>query len=592
MGRPFGQSLVGSVGAWAGPASQRLAASLRRTLRSEDGSFSILNVMLMVTVISVSGIAIDVVRFEARRAKVQNTLDRAILAAADMNQTLTPTEVVDSYFAKAGLADVTPTPQTPSSGAHSVYAQASAPMDTFFMRMFGINTLSPTAQGKAEESISDIEISLVLDISGSMTENITNTSSGSSYGSRNYKRSRYGGYQSSTTKLEALQDAADEFIDTIFASTATGRTSMSIVPYAAEVNVGKDLLSQYNVDWTHDTNACVDFDANDYNGPELPVTQVLHQTDYVDPYGYYYGYAPRAPSNLVCRTDDASKVLPLSGDKEALKAKVKGLWAGGNTAIDVGLKWGIALLDPSAKPAVEALTKTDPPVIDPNFAARPYGYGDKQTMKVVVVMTDGQNTDQNELKSQYKDQLSDVWKYTDGNGNAHYSYKVYEGNNKDLDGDYVRDEPFWIDDEPKYLSCGYYCSSYNGDKWQSRPTGGDAAVNLTWRQVFTDMSVAYHAEKRAEITGKGNDYDKWADAPVSPRVTSYYKDTRMDLLCRKARDEGIIIFAIAFETNDTNAKKLKKCASSDAHFYDVNGLEMTTAFQSIANAIGKLRLTQ
>ena len=37
---------------------------------------------------------------------------------------------------------------------------------------------------------------------------------------------------------------------------------------------------------------------------------------------------------------------------------------------------------------------------------------------------------------------------------------------------------------------------------------------------------------------------------------------------------------------------IKDCASSDSHFFDVNGLEISDAFSSIASSIRKLRLTQ
>jgi hypothetical protein len=79
-------------------------------------------------------------------------------------------------------------------------------------------------------------------------------------------------------------------------------------------------------------------------------------------------------------------------------------------------------------------------------------------------------------------------------------------------------------------------------------------------------------------------------------VTTYYngstKDTRLQAICQAAKDAGVIVFAIGFEVTDASAGELTDCTTSINHFYRVNGLEITTAFQSIANAIGKLRLTQ
>jgi hypothetical protein len=37
---------------------------------------------------------------------------------------------------------------------------------------------------------------------------------------------------------------------------------------------------------------------------------------------------------------------------------------------------------------------------------------------------------------------------------------------------------------------------------------------------------------------------------------------------------------------------MRYCASSDAHYYDVEGVEITDAFASIARTINQLRLIQ
>lgn len=51
------------------------------------------------------GIAVDLIRNELEPTRAQNTLDRAILAASDLDQPLPPDEVVDDYFAKAGMTE-------------------------------------------------------------------------------------------------------------------------------------------------------------------------------------------------------------------------------------------------------------------------------------------------------------------------------------------------------------------------------------------------------------------------------------------------------------------------------------------------------
>jgi hypothetical protein len=150
--------------------------------------------------------------------------------------------------------------------------------------------------------------------------------------------------------------------------------------------------------------------------------------------------------------------------------------------------------------------------------------------------------------------------------------------------------------------------------WSSTPEGGAAAVQLTYQEVFALMSVDYHAYYfragayykdpwgshssgssnaiSSTASNKGNSaYNAWDNEPYS-----YYdestKNSRLVDICNSTKGQGVIVFAIGFEVDDADADGLEACATSESHFYRVDGLEITTAFQSIANAIGKLRLTQ
>ena len=81
-------------------AKGRLARRLYRFKRDESGSIMILAVYMLIMLFMVAGIGIDLMRFERDRSALQYTLDRAVLAAADLEQTLDPTAVVEDYFAK------------------------------------------------------------------------------------------------------------------------------------------------------------------------------------------------------------------------------------------------------------------------------------------------------------------------------------------------------------------------------------------------------------------------------------------------------------------------------------------------------------
>ena len=71
----------------------------------ENGSLVIFAVFMVLMILTMAGIGIDLMRSERDRTVLQHTLDRAVLAAADLDQEQAPAKVVNDYFAAAGLED-------------------------------------------------------------------------------------------------------------------------------------------------------------------------------------------------------------------------------------------------------------------------------------------------------------------------------------------------------------------------------------------------------------------------------------------------------------------------------------------------------
>jgi hypothetical protein len=78
-------------------------------------------------------------------------------------------------------------------------------------------------------------------------------------------------------------------------------------------------------------------------------------------------------------------------------------------------------------------------------------------------------------------------------------------------------------------------------------------------------------------------YDSWGTST---------KNARTKAICDAAKARGIVVYTIGFEAPSGGVSVLKDCASSDAHYFDVQGLEISDAFASIATSIRQLRLTQ
>jgi len=225
----------------------RLKSKLNRSpghfCRDENGSIMIFSLMAFIVMVLLTGIAIDVLRQETSRIKLQNTLDRAILAAANLDQELDPELVVRDYFEKAGMTRFLGKITVESDAKRSyrtVTANATASVPTMFMHWKGVDIdhLDAVAGGRAEERITNVEISLILDISGSM-----------------------GG-----TKIATLRTAGQDFVDEVLKDTSVDRVSISLIPYTAQVNAGPEILSLMNLTSTprHNFSHCIEFTPADF----------------------------------------------------------------------------------------------------------------------------------------------------------------------------------------------------------------------------------------------------------------------------------------------------------------------------------------
>ncbi len=565
------------------------ARILRRFARDEDGAMLIFGVYAFLIILMVAGIGIDFMRFERDRSRLQATLDRAVLAAADLDQQMDPTAVVEDYFAKSGLSDYLISVTVDQGlGYREVSATASTEIDTQFMHMNGVDTLVAPAVGTAEERIDGVEISLVLDVSGSMND-------------RN--------------RLPNLITAAQEFVDTMAANSADGRMSMSIVPYASQVSVPQSLMERFNVSDEQQYSNCINFQSADFDTASLSPTSPYQRTMHFDWWSFYDGMVEdgitligndaNGVSLPVCEADENRQILLMQSDPEALKAYIRNLSARGSTSIDIGMKWGTALLDPSLRPTMGALSVLgEVPEVAANL---PTNYNDGETLKVIVLMTDGENTDQYYINDGFREGPSNVYF-----NNAAKAYSIYHppvdayywpDDNKvyyDRDGNLVNDGNKWADhpfgevnsderregcvgNSPRNLSCG------------ERSAPGTSA-NLSYPDLWAHVSLKANLFKN---------YYPFLDASIANRrwyhdvrnsVSSWVKNDRTERICDIAKDNNIIVFTIGFDAPGRGADILRYCSSSDSHFFEVksdsDGEKLRIAFDSIASSIRKLRLTQ
>lgn len=529
--------------------------SLHRFAVQQNGGVFWFALLLFVLMLMMGGLAVDLMRYETNRTRLQQTLDRATLAAASLTQGLDPEYVVNDYFAKADLDQfLTSVVVTEGLNFRNVQAVATAEMHTKFMHMMGINQLRTNTASTAEQRITNVEIVLVLDVSGSMQG----------------------------TKLANLKTAAREFVDTIISSDPEERISIALVPYNGQVNLGSVLREKYNATHVHgvvDVN-CIDLPSDVYSDAGMSRSLPMPMTGHVDTYsttnktnGYVSAtdsnYAKPNALNRWCPPSAVNVVRLPSHDISTLQDQIQNLTAIGATSINAGLKWSLALLDPGSRDMFsEFVTASHIPAF---FSGRPFDYTDSEAMKVVVLMTDGEHFTEERLGDAYRVGLSDIYR-SSGDGNYSIYHATKSGSSK-----------YWVP----------HLGTWRSTAWNS----GSGVVRQTWPQVWTNLRVSWVAWQLfaralgADSAGRNAQYSDWMQ-DIRVQTASTVMDSQLQQVCGLAKDNGIIIYGIAFEAPSLGRAQIESCVSSPSHYFDTTGLEIQAAFRAIASNISLLRLTQ
>ena len=635
--------------------------ALRRFRDEEDGGLILFALYIFLVMLLIAGIAVDMMRFETRRTALQNTLDAASLAATNLKRESDPTELVKDFMSKRGydasLVSVTPEEtrvgQDLAAGdegtliARRVTAGYDLRVNTFFMHMLGIEELGTASAGAAFERVQNVEISLVVDISGSM-----------------------GGQ-----KIKDLKSSAINFFQSVVDEERTeGITSVSVIPYNHTIVVPDLLLDRLN---TTDSgfvpeddrprpspgadpypgalanyskynakSKCIrffdsDMTTNDLEADYLALRaitpeQQLTRMAYYDPGGSTgsKNNYNRPKDNGARRCDPTrSPILPFATSLSDLETHINGLRTGGWTAIENGIKWGVALLDPALRPMVTQMIADE--ILPAKMKDRPGDYeaqdellqddgslanaeGTPSAMKVLVLMTDGANTNQYDIKDgsgsdpNFKYGPSRIWfsesaskegtdedpdKWTDvmivdqdGNGSADREKRWYDGYfiempDNSSDERWMRPHKPWISDD----GVVYAASDLPDD-----------AVQMDWVELFDRFTENAVAEWFRDDTYGDATMRNWirnAEKRVETTNSANFRmngNSSTDGICDAVKHKDhILIFSIAFQAGSTAETQMRNCASGPGYYFDAdNGQELNEAFAAIAGAITKLRLTQ
>ncbi len=136
------------------------------------------------------------------------------------------------------------------------------------------------------------------------------------------------------------------------------------------------------------------------------------------------------------------------------------------------------------------------------------------------------------------------------------------------------------------------------NSWASAPyNGGGTAVQQTWEQVWARQNaswVAWQLYARARASSFSAQLGQYSLAinQIRTRTQTTDMDAQLQQICTLAKNNRVIVYGIAFEAEVEGQTQIAGCASSPAHYFNAQGLEIATAFRTIASNLSQLKLTQ
>ncbi len=257
--------------------ASRVRSFLSRLARNRAGNVLAITAAVIPPILVLVGGGIDMSRAYMTQAALQNACDAGVLAGrraqaksgswSTTEQTKAQRMFGFNFQGTASSAAASSTVFTPTdTGSGVISGTATTTMPTTVMKMFGTNSFTLTANCSAEFQISNIDVMLVLDTTGSMAcePDGSNCSSGPD------------------SKIEGLRTAIRSFYTTIATAVPAGGTTrvrFGFVPYSGTVNMrtlvaAGDIPSSYFTASTNYQTKIANFTEPNYIGTIGPETTV------------------------------------------------------------------------------------------------------------------------------------------------------------------------------------------------------------------------------------------------------------------------------------------------------------------------------
>ncbi len=347
--------------------------------RDQRGNVAPVFGLMAIPMLAITGAAVDFGKAISLKADLQNVIDAAAVSSAQEYAATGETAAAETRlrnFIKAEIEnkglELNAPPADPTLGVpepegnevaviepgistvnNSVTPVVKSNVPTAILKLIGISEIPIEVSSTAQLSGKKLELSLMLDVTGSMDWNA-------------------GGVK----KIVSMKEAANDLLDIFSTNMAAGATRIALVPFSESVNVGETLAGQVraypsrtkrfrkrsnNRRTTYQLTTCV----TERNGNH-------RFTDDPPGPGRYLG--PMYSSNGYCKP--SQELIPLTSNESNLRTIINGLQPSGGTAGHIGTAWAWYLINDRwahlyAEPSKPELPNTD------------------ELIKATILMTDG-----------------------------------------------------------------------------------------------------------------------------------------------------------------------------------------------------------
>lgn len=328
--------------------------------RERSGSFAVMMAAVMAVLALSAGYAVNIAQLYNVRSSLRQALDAAVTSTArDITTGKIETDDVKAWVELFLKANGDPTFMggdrlvldkiVVDKTASTVEAWAYVDVDLYFP-LFGLSDeRRVTGESAAVYSDKDIEVAMMLDVTGSMAGQ----------------------------KIKDLKTAASNAVDTFLTGQdmANPRVRVAIVPYADAVNTGslKHVVHAEKKFTTDEPPGIEDPVAVSYEADDACATERKGSQQYTDANPY------AAKVNRDYRLDfcPSAALKPLSADIDGLKTTIGKFKADGFTAGHIGIQWSWYMLSPRWRAVLPK-------------AAQPQDHDPKKVAKYAILMTDGE----------------------------------------------------------------------------------------------------------------------------------------------------------------------------------------------------------